>query len=397
MRSVNDGMAAGCPTNIGRPGNQSITNAIDSMRMTRRILFFRHFSFAILCFCSVQSHAEIRHDSGAILSTEFVDPEQNVSFCHASTIAYKDGSLVAAWLAGNKEAGNDVGVWVARFSGDHWAEPVRVADGHSPDGGALTIINPVLFAPHNGPLMLFFHRGKLPADWHPLRMTSLDGGRTWSNPVALGQGVSGPAKNKPVQLSNGVVIAGSSTEDDGWKVHFERSLDGGNTWDVVYPPVGPRPVQAIQPAILDHGHGRLQALVRTKSGFVFSTMSRDWGKTWSALSPLNIPNPNSGLDGVTLADGRDLIVTNPLPYVEGGWDRHKLSVFVSADHQTYSNVLDVENEANREFSYPAVIQTPDGKVHITYTWEKTHIKHVVLDPQRLHTSRQTLLLETERQ
>ncbi|MFM0626912.1 sialidase family protein [Paraburkholderia xenovorans] len=320
----------------------------------------------------------------ATVTTEFVNPPQNVAFCHASTIAYSHGHLVAAWLAGSKEAANDVGVWVARLDGSQWSAPVRVADGLSPDGKAMTVINPILFSPKRGPLMLFYRRGKLPDDWHPLRMTSLDGGATWSKPDTLRPNISGPAKDKPVELTNGIVIAGSSTEYGGWKIHFERSKDGGNTWDVVYPPVGPRPVQAIQPAILDHGQGKLQALVRTKSGFVFSTKSRDWGKTWSVLAPLDIPNSNSGLDAVTLNDGRDLIVTNPLPYVEGRWDRHKLSVFISADRRTYRNVLDLENEANQEFSYPAVIQSPDGMVHITYTWKKVHIKHVVLDPKRIH-------------
>jgi predicted neuraminidase len=356
---------------------------------------FRHISFVILYLYSVQIPAKSESGFSAILSTEIVNPTQNVSFCHASTIAYRDGNLVAAWLAGSKEAANDVGVWVAIFSGNHWADPVRVAGDRSRDGGVLTTINPVLFSPQKGPMMLFYSRGKLPADWHPLRMTSLDGGRTWSKPVALGLGVSGPAKNKPVELSNGIVISGSSTENDGWKVHFELSNDGGNSWEVVAPAVGPRPVQAIQPAILDHGHGRLQALVRTKSGFIFSTSSSDWGKTWSALSPISIPNPNSGLDALTLSDGRDLVVTNPLPYVEGGWDRHRLSIFVSVDHQTYRNVLDLENTVNQEFSYPAIIQSPDGMIHVTYTWKKTHIKHVVLDPKRLRMSHRTVQVTTD--
>jgi Predicted neuraminidase (sialidase) len=100
---------------------------------------------------------------------------------------------------------------------------------------------------------------------------------------------------------------------------------------------------------------------------------------------------------VTLTDGRDLIVTNPLPYVEGRWDRHKLSVLISADHQTYRDVLDLENEAGQEFSYPAVIQSPDGMVHITYTWKKIHIKHVVLDPKRIYTPRSRLAAATDHQ
>lgn len=356
--------------------------------MIQRILSnLRYLFFAIVSLWLSQSSAEGANNSDAILSTEIVNPLQNIAFCHASSIAYSNGHLVAAWLAGSKEAANDVGVWVARFVGNQWSAPVRVTDGLSPDGNALTVINPILFSPRLGPLMLFYSRGKLPADWHPLRMISPDGGATWSRPVALGHGVSGPAKDKPIELSNGIVIAGSSTEYDGWKVHFERSFDGGNTWNVVYPQAAPRAVQAIQPTILDHGHGQLQALVRTKSGFVFSTRSNDWGKRWSALSPLDIPNSNSGLDAVTLTDGHDLIVTNPLPYVEGRWDRHKLSVLISADGQTYRNVLDLENEANQEFSYPAIIQSPDGLVHITYTWKKIHIKHVVIDPKRMYAPR----------
>lgn len=346
--------------------------------------YLRHITFVILSFSLIQSAAGRENNSDAILSVDIINPPQKIAFCHASTIAFSRGHLVAAWLAGSKEAAKDVGVWVAQYSGKQWGAPVRVADGRSPDSEALTVINPILFSPRHGPLMLFYSRGKLPADWHPFRMTSLDGGTSWSKPAALSPGISGPAKDKPVELSNGIVIAGSSTEHDGWKVHFERSTDGAATWEVEYPAAGPRGIQAIQPTILDHRHGQLQALVRTKNGFVFSTRSSDWGKTWTALSPVDIPNSNSGLDAVTLIDGRDLIVANPLPYVEGRWDRHRLTVLISSDHQTYHEVLDLENEANQEFSYPAVIQSPDGLVHVTYTWKKIHIKHVVIDPGRIH-------------
>jgi predicted neuraminidase len=345
--------------------------------------YCRYLSFVVLSFCSQQVYAINHPAARAVVSVEIVNPRQTVTFCHASTIAYKNGDLVAAWLAGTKEAAPDVGVWLARLHDGRWGAPVRVADGRTPDGAALTTINPVLFAPRNGPLMLFYERGQVPADWHAMRMISLDGGYNWSKAKPLGAKISGPAKDKPVQLSNGVVIAGSNTMVDGWRIHFERSTDGGNTWALVYPAVAENPVEAIQPSILDHGNGWLQAVTRTKNGYVFSTESRDWGKTWGKLTSLDIPNPNSGLDALTLADGRDLIVTNPLPYVKDGWDRHKLTVFMSTDHKTFRPVLDLENEANQEFSYPAVIQSPDGKVHITYTWKKIHIKHVVLDPRRL--------------
>ena len=55
--------------------------------------------------------------------------------------------------------------------------------------------------------------------------TSADGGRTWSAPQRLPDGILGPIKNKPVQLANGDLLAGSSTENNGWRCHFERSTD----------------------------------------------------------------------------------------------------------------------------------------------------------------------------
>jgi predicted neuraminidase len=160
-------------------------------------------------------------------------------------------------------------------------------------------------------------------------------------------------------------------------VHFERSRDAGRTWTTVRPPAGHDDINAIQPSILIHPDGRLQAVGRTRSQRVFETWSEDGGRTWTALALTELPNPNSGIDALTLGDGRHLIVYNPT--TQG---RSPLNVATSRDGRKWEAAVVLESDPG-EYSYPAVIQTSDGLVHVTYTWRRQRIKHVVIDPKQL--------------
>ncbi len=59
-----------------------------------------------------------------------------------------------------------------------------------------------------------------------------------------------------------------------------------------------------------------------------------------------------------------------------------MSVAVSEDGRRWKAALILEDQPG-EYSYPAVIQTADGLVHVTYTWQRRKIKHVVLEPAKL--------------
>jgi alpha-L-rhamnosidase len=88
-------------------------------------------------------------------------------------------------------------------------------------------------------------------------------------------------------------------------------------------------------------------------------------------------NPSAGTDAVTLKDGRHLLVCNP---VKRG--RTPLTIFVSRDGRDWKEALVLEREPG-EYSYPAIVQTGDGRVHVTYTWKRERIKHAVIDPAKL--------------
>jgi predicted neuraminidase len=348
----------------------------------------------ILLIATAYGDAQSSPRPGVVLE-DFVFVTASFPSCHAATILeLPDGELLCAFFGGTAERNPDVEIRLSRKPpGGKWTAPISVADGIQSATNRLPTWNPVLFQPNGGDLMLFYKVGPSPSAWWGMVKTSADGGRTWSNARKLDPGIIGPVKNKPVQLKDGAIISASSTEHQGWRVHVERSSDGGKSWKHIGPIETENQIGAIQPTILTYPDGRLQMLSRTRSenGFIAQTWSTDGGLTWSPLQPLNLPNNNSGFDGVTLKDGRQLLVYNHSTREQAGMG-HKgrgiLNVALSRDGLAWEAalVLDHLDQPEKQFSYPAVIQTRDGLVHIAYTWHRDRIKHVVLDPAQLTTT-----------
>jgi predicted neuraminidase len=320
-------------------------------------------------------------DQPGLEKAEFIYETAPFPSCHASTLVEVEGGLLAAWFGGTHERHPDVGIWTSRFENGKWSAPVEVANGVESDTVRYPTWNPVLFQPKDGPVMLFYKVGPKPTEWWGMVMTSDDEGRTWSKPERLPDGILGPIKNKPVQLADGTIISPTSTEHDGWRVHFETSTDGGKSWTASPPVNEDEKIRAIQPSILVHPNNRLQALGRTRDQGIFEICSEDGGKTWGEMGLTGLPNPSAGTDAVTLADGRQLLVYNHNPNYKG---RSPLNVAVSTDGKDWQAALVLEDDKGANgYSYPAVIQTADGKVHITYTWRREKIKHVLVDPAKL--------------
>lgn len=320
-----------------------------------------------------------------IISEEFIYEEAPFPSCHASTIVETtDGTMVTSWFGGTHERHPDVCIYVSRLVDGQWTAPVNVADGIQDDGSRLPSWNPVLFQVPNGELQLYYKIGPNPREWIGWMKTSDDGGINWSEGSLLPEGFMGPIKNKP-ELVNGKLIAPTSTEPDGWKVHFEISEDMGKTWRMTEPINDGVKIHAIQPSILKYPDGRLQVLCRSKNRAILESWSDDNGETWSTMEKTSLPNNNSGTDAVSLSDGTHLLIYN---HVLPPGDKYKgvrtpLNIALTKDGKTWMAAIELENTPGSEFSYPAIIQTKDGLVHATYTWNRTKIKHVVIDPAKL--------------
>ncbi|MEO6230560.1 MAG: sialidase family protein [Ferruginibacter sp.] len=340
----------------------------------------------LLCFgCCNAVTAQQKWKKG-ILVDEFIF--ENVSFpqSHASTIAETPEGLIAAWFGGTKEGNKDVCIWTSHLVKDKWTAPQKVADGVLNDTLRYACYNPVLFQVPNGELLLFYKIGPNVAGWTGWMKRSSDNGHTWSAREALPDGFLGPIKNKPVLVGN-TLICPSSTEKDGWKVHFEYTNDFGKTWTKSGDINDGKIISAIQPSILFYKDGRMQVLCRSMNRTINESWSSDGGKNWSAMKASALPNNNSGTDAVTLMDGRQLLVYNhvkPAPELpRGKGARTPLNVALSKDGiKWYASVI-LEDSPISQYSYPSVIQSKDGMVHIVYTWRRERIKYVKIDPSKL--------------
>lgn len=334
---------------------------------------------------------------GALVHAELIYPldDRPTPQVHASTLVETADGIVAAFFSGTHERNPDVGIRVTHLENGEWTWPEEVVNGVQNDTLRYPCWNPVLFQPEEGPLMLFYKVGPNPRDWWGMLTTSEDNGKTWSSPVKLGEDPAigpllGPVKNKPVQLQDGTIISPSSIErerndDVFWQVHFEISKDLGKTWEVIGPINDGETFDAIQPSILTHEDGRLQVLCRTRQNVIAESWSDDQGQSWSEMAATSLPNPNSGTDAVTLADGRHLLVYNhSTKEGEEPKGRNILNLAISDDGKTWHPFMTLENEPNNAgYSYPAIIQSSDGKVHITYTYDRISVKYVVIDPAKI--------------
>lgn len=340
-----------------------------------------------------------------IVSNEFLYEKADFPQCHSVTIAETtNGDLVSAFFGGTREGHPDVCIYVCRKEkgSKTWTKPTLAADGiFSPDLRKASY-NPVLFQVPNGELLLFYKIGSRVSDWKGYMKRSNDGGQSWSTAETLPDGFLGPIKNKPILIGN-KLICPSSTEGDGWKVHFEITEDWGKTWRKVGPIAASEAipthlqgienldldmeggdnsvkntVQAIQPSILVHKDGRLQILCRSRNGKIATAWSSDKGETWTPLTLTNLPNNNSGTDAVTLQDGRHVLIYNAVETPKGDKKglRTPLNIAMSKDGINWEMKLILEDSPISQYSYPSIIQGKDGRIHVVYTWRRQRVKYM---------------------
>ena len=400
-----------CSAEVWLPnGNEKqITESGKGLRKAEGVTILRKEKGYTLC--NIESgnyrfHIEKQIDFGngrnGLLVDEFICNAPPFPESHAATIVETKEGLVAAWFGGTKEKNPDCCIWISRKTKNGWSQPQKVADGVL-NGIKYACWNPVLTMTPSGELQLYYKIGINVAGWSGHVIRSHDYGKTWSTSQPLPDGFLGPIKNKPVWTGKRMVCPSSTEGENGWQVHFEISDDEGLTWKKVGPIAADEimendkvkrsnnkhsTIQAIQPTILIHPDGKLQALCRTQNnGSVATTWSYDRGESWTPLTFIDLPNNNSGIDGVSLKDGRFLLVYNHYRYIKGKKkNRTPINVAISNDGIHWQAGVILEDSPINQYSYPSAIQSKDGKVHIVYTWRRQRIKYACIDPEKIEVS-----------
>jgi len=301
--------------------------------------------------------------------------------CHAATIVETEkGQIMAAWFGGSYEGAKDVVIYCCNIY-PNVERPKKIVSPIIDGKDTLPCWNPVLFKSQSGLLYLFYKAGKNPREWKGYMITSRNNGKNWNTPQSLPDGFLGPVKNKPIEISKGIILCPSSTEtttDNQWQSHIEIYDETNNQWtkkiirsDNNY--------QVIQPTLLIHGKDSVQALMRSKHNRIIESWSFDGGKMWQPADTLSVLNSNSGIDALTVSNHLFLLVNSPQ---ESGKDwfngRNTLELSFSHDGRLWFHLLELEHEPNGEFSYPAIIKDSNNRIHILYTYNRFNFKYIQL-------------------
>jgi len=330
-------------------------------------------------------------EPGPVYKEEFINEAQEGRMSHVSTLAsLPNGWMMAAWYSGSREGAKDVSIYISRYDPTKgWDEPRVLIDRDSAmrDMGIYIkkLGNPVLYQDGKGQVFLFYASVSA-GGWSGASLNytvSTDWGESWTPSKKLYLSpffnIALNVKNPPISLDDGSFVlpiyhefitkyslAMRVRQIDKTSIDTElRRMTSSES--------------AIQPSLLPGPTGGIRALMRNMGSesekHILRADSPNAGLTWGEVQETQLPNPNSGFDTATTPSGQALAVIN-----DSYKDRSNLTLFITVpDKDQWQKLWVFDQGDKKEFSYPTLVRSMDGKYHLTYTYDRKRIKHVMFD------------------
>jgi predicted neuraminidase len=379
------------------------------------------------------SSQQLSPDGRFRFDAQFVSSSPGQAVHAASLVELRDGRLRAVWFSGSREGARDVTIQTSVMdpASLRWSAESTLFDRQQLQQGLWRYVkklgNPVIARSPDGALCIWMVNVSL-GGWAGSSITwarSVDEGATWSAPRRLVTSpflnISTLVKGAPVNFQDGQV---------GLPVYHEFITKFGemvriNSLGQVVDKVRiPGSQTSLQPVVLVTGPEKADVYMRSGTATaLMASQTTDAGKTWSSTQPGTWPNPDSALAGVVTNAGVRWLALNPAPRNRevlallragpgGSFDgvtpwivessaapqartslqdyerllTQELKVRGASEDQARAYVASArrqlcgEQNCSQEFSYPYLLQSRDGYLHLIYTWHRTRIKHVRLDP-----------------
>lgn len=306
-----------------------------------------------------------------------------VAVHHCSTITEApNGDMLCLWYAGSYESADDQALYLARLPKGQriWTAPERVVwNPAAPPGNA------IIFAGPDRRVWIVWGRmeGSRPtrrgSGWEQCRLmvrTSNDNGHTWTADEEMPDSYAWLPRNAPFVTNDGRFALPISGHVDSVYAGFLLVLGPDNrTWKRI----GLMP-HGEQPTVIQRSNGELLCLMRGHPR-ILQSVSSDGGATWTTPKRTELKCPDSGIAMTKLKSGRVLLAYNDTDQDA----RTPFDILQSTDDgATWGDMKVIEQDWG-EFSYPCIVQSTDGMVHLTYTYRRFSIKHVTFDENWLVT------------
>jgi predicted neuraminidase len=295
-----------------------------------------------------------------------------------------NGRLCCAFFSGGPKEPHPENVVLLTTSTDDgktWAKPEPVVD----PPGQVRAYDPALWHDPNGRLWLFYNLASLEKREFSLwAITTADSDIDkphWSQPKRID--ISAPFAfrlNKPTVLSSGewlLPVTWARSAPATWFPRGEQlqgvaiSTDVGKTWTLRGGVEAPS--WALENMIVERLDGTLWMLIRTGSGFIWQSVSRDRGRTWSVGSPTNIVNPGARFFIRRLASQQLLLINTPNPK-----ERRSLHVYLSEMEDDTVFRQYIELDGRDKVSYPDAVEAPNGRIYAVHDHDRYGAGEIIL-------------------